>query len=259
MESTTAVVEAQVEQKPRERTREEKKREHRESVLTPNPRWVEKMEEELRPMREALLQSPMVQAMANGTVTFRQMKTLVREFYPFIHRFPKFLALNLLKAEDDDSQGFLIDNIRTEKGHAQQWRWMAREFGVSGEELDAVEECYELHALSQWIWAVNSDEEIAVGVSATSYAIEGMTGEITTSTIEGLNGMMSRSRGFTDQGMTWWRNHAHYDDIHPYLALEVIKRYAKTEELQRRVVEAAKRSIEYLHRALDACFYRGQA
>lgn len=48
--------------------------------------------------------------------------------------------------------------------------------------------------------------------------------------------------------------HAHYDDLHPTEALELIKCQATTPELQQRVRHAARRSLEYLSLALDACY-----
>ena len=46
------------------------------------------------------------------------------------------------------------------------------------------------------------------------------------------------------------REHAHYDDVHPKIAMEIIKRYATTERMQMRVMLAAKRSIQLLDQAL---------
>jgi pyrroloquinoline quinone (PQQ) biosynthesis protein C len=48
----------------------------------------------------------------------------------------------------------------------------------------------------------------------------------------------------------WIREHAHYDDEHPKFALEIVKRYAVTEQMQRQVMLAAKRSLELLDLAL---------
>jgi len=46
------------------------------------------------------------------------------------------------------------------------------------------------------------------------------------------------------------REHAHYDDEHPKIALEIVERYATNEETQLRVMFAAKRSLELLDHAL---------
>ena len=48
--------------------------------------------------------------------------------------------------------------------------------------------------------------------------------------------------------------HSRYDDIHPLQALEVMKLYATTTELQEKAVFATQRSLEYFLLALEACY-----
>src|SRR5258708_39784087 len=48
----------------------------------------------------------------------------------------------------------------------------------------------------------------------------------------------------------WFRNHAKYDDDHPRIALEILARYARTERERRKVMNAARRSLQLLNLAL---------
>ena len=52
----------------------------------------------------------------------------------------------------------------------------------------------------------------------------------------------------------WMRSHARYDDEHPKIALEVVKRYATTERLQHKVMLAAKRSLQLLDLAMNTAY-----
>ena len=52
----------------------------------------------------------------------------------------------------------------------------------------------------------------------------------------------------------WMKEHARYDDEHPKIALEIVKRYAINERTQTRVMLAAKRSIELIHQALETSY-----
>jgi len=52
----------------------------------------------------------------------------------------------------------------------------------------------------------------------------------------------------------WFREHAVYDDQHPAIALEIVKKYAVTEKLQSKVMVASKRSVQLLHHALMTSF-----
>ncbi len=50
------------------------------------------------------------------------------------------------------------------------------------------------------------------------------------------------------------RQHAHYDDEHPKIALEIVQRYATTDALRTRAMLAAKRSLELLDNALITAY-----
>jgi hypothetical protein len=49
----------------------------------------------------------------------------------------------------------------------------------------------------------------------------------------------------------WFREHAHYDDEHPKIAMEIVRKYATTERMQTKVMLAAKRSVQLLQNALE--------
>ena len=52
----------------------------------------------------------------------------------------------------------------------------------------------------------------------------------------------------------WMREHSRYDDEHPKIALEVMKRYATTERVHTKVMLAAKRSLQLLNLALHTSY-----
>lgn len=96
---------------------------------------------------------------------------------------------------------------------------------------------------------------LAEAVAATSFAIEGVTGDLARKVIAGFESY----RGTPGVDMNtrtykWMREHVRYDDEHPKIALEVVKRYAVTERMQTRAMLAAKRSLQLLHLALDTSY-----
>jgi pyrroloquinoline quinone (PQQ) biosynthesis protein C len=59
--------------------------------------------------------------------------------------------------------------------------------------------------------------------------------------------------------MAWLRAHAHYDDAHPYEAMELVKRLCgHNKSLQEKSFAAARRGMEYYLLALDACYAAGE-
>jgi pyrroloquinoline quinone (PQQ) biosynthesis protein C len=228
--------------------------------LSPHPQWIKSLQEYVRPYWEELLQGEWGNAVASRRLTVSEMQGWILQLYPFIHAFPKFLAEALIKVEDEYARSFLIDNIRVEKAHAEHWIWMGQGFGLRREEmLDLADGnrpvLRDVQSLTDWLWYVNTKGTLAEAVAATSFAIEGITGDLSGRVISGFESY----RGTPGVDMNpktykWMREHARYDDEHPKIALEIVKRYAITERTQTRAMLAAKRSLQLLHLALDTSY-----
>ena len=219
--------------------------------------WVDAFHGYLKPYWDGLLDGEFVEAVTNTRLTVAEMQGWILQLYPFIHTFPKFLAEALTKVEDDYSRAFLIDNIRVEKAHAEHWIWMGEGFGLNRKEMLDLAEGHkpilrDVQSLTDWLWYINTKGSLAEAVAATSFAIEGITGDMARKAykgFEGYRGMPGVEMG--PKTYKWMREHAHYDDEHPKVALEIVKRYATTEKLQTKVMLAAKRSLQLLHLAFD--------
>jgi len=224
--------------------------------LSPHPQWVDSLHGYVKPYRDELLQGEWAEGVASTRLSISEMRGWILQIYPFIHAFPKFLAEALIKVEDDDSRSFLIDNIRVEKTHAEHWTWMGMGFGVPKKEMLALAEgnrpvLRDVQSLTDWLWYINTKGSLAEAVAATSFAIEGVAGDIARKVTPGFEAY--RDHSGVEMGpktYKWFREHAHYDDHHPKIALEIVKRYATTEKMQTRAMLAAKRSIQLLHNAL---------
>ncbi|MEO8004492.1 MAG: iron-containing redox enzyme family protein [Betaproteobacteria bacterium] len=221
-----------------------------------SPHWVDSLNGYLKPYGDDLLNGDWCEGVANTRLTVAEMRGWILQTYPFIHAFPKFLAEGLIKVEDDYSRSFLIDNIRVEKAHAEHWIWMGMGFGLTRQEmLDAADGnkpvLRDVQSLTDWLWYINTKGSLAEAVAATSFAIEGMAGDIARKVVKGFEAY--KGLPGVDMGpktYKWFREHAHYDDEHPQIAMEIVKRYATTERTQTKVMLAAKRSIQLLHNAL---------
>jgi pyrroloquinoline quinone (PQQ) biosynthesis protein C len=228
--------------------------------LSPHPTWVDSMREFLQPYWDELINSEWSEAVSASRLTVPEMQGWILQIYPFIHAFPKFLAEALIKVEDDYARSYLIDNIRVEKAHAEHWLWMGQGFGLRREEmLDLAEGgkpmLRDVQSLTDWLWYINTKGSLAEAVAATSFAIEGATGDLSRRVVEGFEAY--RGRPGVEMGpktYKWMREHAKYDDDHPKIALEVVKRYATTDRVQTKVMLAAKRSLQLLHLALHTSY-----
>lgn len=223
--------------------------------FTENPTWILEMEKELEPHKQAVLQTKLVQETSTGDLSIPQIRGWNIQFYSFIERFPQFMALTLAKAPDPAARVFLIDNLRVEKKHADQWIDMSMGFGVGREEILRASILPEVEALINWLWSINSHGSMIEGIAATNFAIEGITQGIATTMIKGFDKYHGKEGIYLDKKAYWWMEaHASYDDLHPLEALEIIKKHATTQDLQQKAKFAAQRSLEYLLRALDATY-----
>jgi pyrroloquinoline quinone (PQQ) biosynthesis protein C len=222
----------------------------------PDTQWIETLKSFVQPDWHDLVAGEWATNLNNGTWSTNAMRGWFLQLYPFIHAFPKFLAEALIKAEDEYSRSFLIDNIRVEKAHAEHWLWMGEGFSVPRSDMMALAEgerplLRDVQSLTDWIWYINAKGSLAEAVAATSFAIEGATGDLTRTLLKGFEAYGSRE-GVTMNPRTtkWFRNHAKYDDDHPRIALEIVARYARTERERMKVMNAARRSVQLLNLAL---------
>jgi pyrroloquinoline quinone (PQQ) biosynthesis protein C len=212
--------------------------------------------EYVAPYWDKLVNGPWAEAVASTRLSVEQMQGWILQLYPFIHDFPKFLAEGLIKVEDDFSRTFLIENIRIEKAHADHWLWMGEGFGLDRQHMLDLAEGHspvlrDVQSLTDWVWRVNAKGTLAECVAATSFAIEGVAGALARKIAVGFESYRGQPGvDMSPKTYKWIREHAHYDDEHPKFALEIVKRYALTEQMQRQVMLAAKRSLELLDLAL---------
>jgi pyrroloquinoline quinone (PQQ) biosynthesis protein C len=227
--------------------------------LTPHPPWVLELRAHIDPTWNAILNCKLIREASAGTLSLPQLRAWLLQLYPFIETFPKWIALNIPKTHDAMSRDFLIDNVRVEKRHAEQWVYMAEGFGLTRHELYTVKPLPEVDALTHWLWSINTQGTLPEAVAATNYAIEGITKDIATTTLKGLPRYEGGEGIHLERKAYWWlEGHAKYDDLHPQQALEIIKLYATSKDLQDKVKFVTRRSLEYMLMAFETCYTRFQ-
>jgi pyrroloquinoline quinone (PQQ) biosynthesis protein C len=223
---------------------------------TAPPRWVATLYEYVAPHWDRLHNAPWAESIASSHLSNGQMQGWSLQLYPFIYDFPHFLAEGLNKVEDDVSRTFLIENIRTEKAHAEHWIWMGEGFGLTRQQMLSLAEgespvMRDVQSLTDWMWRGNTKGSLAEAVAATSFAVEGVAGALARKVAAGFEAYRGRPGvDMNPKTYKWIREHSHYDDEHPKFALEIVKHYAVTERMQRQVMNAARRSLELLDLAL---------
>ncbi len=106
--------------------------------------------------------------------------------WPFIERFPSFMALNLLKTRygrspgDDMARRWLVRNIRVEQNHAEYWlNWAAEGAGIPREKILHSRPPHGTQTLANWCEEISTSGTPGCRYRRHQlrYQVEGATGE----------------------------------------------------------------------------------
>lgn len=230
--------------------------------ITSHHDWSQKFWDDLVPVKDKISQHPFFQQMAAGRLNLTAFRYALLNFYPLVAHFPAYMGLALAKAIDFQEPGvvearnWLIQNIKVEERHLNWYQDWAMGFGITLEELNTVRPSAAMNAVNHFLWHINQRGNLAQSLAATNLAIEWATGDWTIQVYKGIESY-SKFKGveISKRSMAWLRAHAHYDDLHPYEAMELIKRLCHHKvEWQEQAFLAAKEGLEYYILALDECY-----
>jgi pyrroloquinoline quinone (PQQ) biosynthesis protein C len=240
-----------------------KKEEHYGKVeRTAHSAWAQHFWDNLIPAKDRIAHHPLFTEMAAGRLSLAKFRHALLNFYPLIGNFPHYMGLTLSKSYEVDvpgvlaSRDWLINNIKIEQRHLYWYRDWASGFGVTDKELNTVTPPAAMDAINHYLWYINQRGSIAEGIAATNLAIEWATGDWTMSVVHGMKAYAERGEAeIGRRTMAWLRAHAHYDDAHPYEAMELVKQLCGSNTtLQQKAFAAAQRGMEYYLLALDTCY-----
>ena len=196
--------------------------------LTSYPQWAQAMVADCESTRQRVLDHQIWKMMTALQLDRESTRNFMMGLWPFIERFPSFMALNLLKTRygrspgDDKARRWLVRNIRVEQNHAEYWINWAEGAGVSREELLNEKPPHGTDGLAQWCEEVSARGTLAAGMVATNYAIEGVTGEWSRMIYDSEEYRDSFDPATRAASLRWLHLHAAYDDVHPWEALDIV-------------------------------------
>jgi pyrroloquinoline quinone (PQQ) biosynthesis protein C len=231
-------------------------------ALSSYPQWLQETISECDDARHTVVAHEIFQQMHAGVLPGAAMKRFLASFWPVIEQFPQYMAMNLLKVRYGLGAGhalarkYLIRNIRVEQNHVEYWIDWAQGHGLARDGLLTGWRSNSADALSHWCWHTCERDPLAIAMAATNYAIEGATGEWAAF----VCGSSAYEDGFAHDvrktAMKWLRVHAHYDDTHPWEALEIIATLLGHSPDAREVANlraAILKSYQYMSLAFDDC------
>lgn len=226
------------------------------------PLWLQDVVGQCAVAKRAVVEHEFVRLMSAGLASTHAMQRFLIGVWPVIEQFPRYMAMNLLKVHYGSAPGhetarrYLIRNIRVEQNHVEHWIDWAQAHGICREQLLSGQIAGVADALSHWCWHTCDHNSLPVAIAATNYAIEGTTGEWAAHVCSSTVYESRFSNNERKRAMKWLRVHAHYDDTHPWEALEIIAMLvgnrASTREIAS-IQSSIHRSYQYMRMAFDDC------
>lgn len=196
--------------------------------LSSYPRWAQDMVAQCEPTYRKVLGHEIWARMTTLALDESSTHDFMAGLWPFIERFPSYMALNLLKTRygrsegDDMARRWLVRNIRVEQNHAEYWLEWAEGAGVARHDLLHKPAPAGTDGLYRWCEEICTHGTLAAGLAATNYAIEGATGEWSRMVYESAPYRESFPPESRAASLRWLKLHAAYDDTHPWEALEIV-------------------------------------
>ncbi len=248
-------------------TTKEKKAYPQPLEITPHNEWSESFWNRLLPAKDRVSNHPFFLDLAAGRLSVRTFQHALLNFYPLVAHFPSYMAMSLAKATAFQSPGvvearnWLIQNIKIEERHLFWYRDWAMDFGLTVEQLDQVIPPPAMNAVNHYLWNINYRGGLAEGIAATNLAIEWATGDWTIQVYKGIDAYANHPKiNINARTVAWLKAHAHYDDLHPIEAMELIKRLCNNDPvMQEKAFNAAAQGLAYYELALDDCYKTQEA
>jgi pyrroloquinoline quinone (PQQ) biosynthesis protein C len=235
--------------------------------ITSYPQWAQDMVADCQSTKQTVLDHELWVMMRECTLGLTATTNFMVGIWPFIERFPGYMALNLLKTQYGRSKGedmarrWLVRNIRVEQNHAEYWLNWGEGAGISRDVLLHGAAPKGTDGLAKWCEEISKSGTLAAGMVATNYAIEGVTGEWSHFVYESTKYRESFEKSVRASSVRWLHLHADYDDTHPWEALEIVCTLLGTNPLPSEVAhlgECIKRSYVSMRILGDKCLQSRQ-
>lgn len=229
------------------------------------PQWAQDMVADCEQAKQSVLSHELWAQMSEARLDQPSTRNFMVGVWPVIERFPAYMAFSLLKTRYGRSPGdnlarrWLVRNIRVEQNHAEYWLNWAEGAGVQESEVTTGRPPAGSQALAAWCEEVSHNGDLAAGIAATNYAVEGATGEWSQRIYESTAYAASLPAEGRGKSLRWLQLHAAYDDTHPWEALEIVCTLVGTTPAADQVQhlgECVRRSYTSMCITLDHCIDR---
>ena len=211
--------------------------------------FVKWLDLELEPLRREAAASPYFDAWCSGKLSKDQVFELMKQRYAYLREMPSIVSAWIPRCPDSDVRLKYIDYLHEEAPHPDYLVDFAREIGRDPEEMRQAELIPEFTTPYFYYWL--SRGHIVEIAAANNFGNE------RTNTRIGNRMYEATARYYPYPSLVkFFQEHAEEEDEHANLGAYVLRRYATTEELQRKATLAAKKSLQLKITGTNAIYER---
>ena len=191
-----------------------------------------------------ILKHPFYADWKSGKLSKPMLREYAKQYYKHVAAFPQYLSALHSKIENFDDRKLVLQNLMDEesgdKNHIELWLSFGQALGLSKEEIRNESATQETKSFVNHFKSITKEKSIAEGVAAL-YAYESQIPKVSEEKIAGL----VKFYGVTSEsGLEYFKVHMQADIEHSEAERNLIRKYAKDPETQKKVLEAVKQTLD---------------
>ena len=209
-------------------------------------------------LRQQAYRDPMFDAIRSGHMSRAGVKVWALQAMFVVHQFTRFISALHANCPDRGGQSLLAENLWEEHGrgdperdHLTLIRRLAKSLGSDDEEIARAQPLPETSEYIDHCLKVSREGSLAVGMTAIGVGIEHFMPHFFGVLAEGL----STHYGIAEKDLAFLLVHIGEDEAHARRALELIERFADSEEIRQRAKQALRETLQ-IKRTFAEAIYR---
>jgi pyrroloquinoline-quinone synthase len=206
---------------------------------------------------KSILKHPFYQKWNEGKLSMGELQEYAKQYYHFVKHFPMFVSSVHSNCMDTETRQMLVENIADEDGyktgvsdHPTLWMNFANSLGVTSDEAENVKVVDEVKKSIKGFYELCRSEDYKVGLAAL-FGYEKQIPEVSQVKIDGLKKFYNID---SDKALEFFRVHHEADIYHSKSELDAIISSCKTDEDQKKVLDAAEKSAGLYWQMLDGVY-----
>ncbi|MGE0821361.1 MAG: TenA family transcriptional regulator [Candidatus Binatia bacterium] len=222
-----------------------------------NATFAARLQKEIDPLQERLMNHPLNQAIFTGTLPVPVLREYAKQAYLWKSYAQELLPVLIPKAPGDVRR-LLIKNLVSEEGlggeppHLQLLIEFGEEIGATAEDFHRAEPILEVDALCNFYARIFYGGTIVEAAAGFNFAFEGLLAR----EYPKIEAALRRHYQISPRGLRFWDIHVEADAEHSGDGACILNKYATTTELQAKARRVALVGLEHRYVAMDGIYRR---